>query len=121
LTPVRLLLSCDAGLRKVLVEAVGDLADRALAQPLVQVLRRRPPWPGPGRLEIRVNYPSGLAAAFAPGTAVTTVEQLENVAAVVWYAIDGGTLLLEWQRQTRQAISDALLRRSREQPQLPFA
>lgn len=105
----------------MLVETVGDFADRALAQPLVQLLRRQPPWPGGGRLEIRVNYPSGLASALAPGTSVTTVEQLENVAAVVWYAIDGGTVLLEWQRQTRQAISDALMRLSKEQPQLPFA
>lgn len=120
MTVARLRLSCDHGLNKVLVEAISEPADRRRVQPLVQVLRRQPPWPGDGRFEIRVNYPAGLATAFAPGTAVTTVDQLEDVAALVWYAVDGGSVMLEWQRRTRGALTDALASLSRQQPELPF-
>jgi hypothetical protein len=120
-TPARLLLSCDHGLDKVLVEAISEPEARGPVRPLVQLLRRQPTWPGEGRLEIRINYPAGLTTAFAPGTAVRTVEELERAAALVWYAVDGGSVLLEWQRRTRQAVTDELAELSRKQPELPFA
>ena len=121
MTAARLLLSCDHGLNKVLVEAISAPEDRGPVLPLVQLLRRQPPWPGDGRLEIRINYPAGLATAFAPGTAVRTVEELERAAALVWYAVDAGSVLLEWQRRTRQAVTAELTDLSRKQPELPFA
>lgn len=118
---VTLYLSCDPGLRRVLVEPAGDGAETAAVLPLMRFLRLQPPWPGQSRLALRVNYPAGVAAAFRPATTVVSAEQLEDVAALVWYDVGGGSVLLEWQRQTRAQLTAELQRLAREHPELPFA
>jgi hypothetical protein len=117
---VRLRLACDPGLRRVTVEPVGDRDEIRTVTPLTRFLRAQPPWAGPGHLEIHVNYPNGVRRAFVPGTSFRSVEELEDAAAIVWHDVEGGSVLLEWQRRTRGALTQELRRLSREQPDLPF-
>jgi hypothetical protein len=52
-----LYLSCDHGLKRVLVDVSGENWERLDVEPLARFLRRQHTWPGHDRIELRVNYP----------------------------------------------------------------
>ena len=118
-----LYLSCDHGLKRVLVDVAGEDRERLDLEPLARFLRRQHPWPGHDRIELRVDYPRAIREALRPATLTRSAEQLEREAAIVWFPPmewRDPVHLFDWLTTTREALTEELHELADQHPELPL-